>query len=96
MMTTDELLRLIEREDDYLLPQELMQQTTEKELIHELEVIFDKYQTRLQEEVKFRDRYLELVNYVFFRQLSRSSSTPKRNPFNNDVVSFIRSLPESA
>ncbi len=93
-MSTDDLIKTIE-EEEYILPKDILKNTSEDQLIKELEEIFEKYQKKIEEEKSFRSKYTELVNYVFFLNLSRSESKKKQHPLNENIVNYLLNFREA-
>lgn len=94
-MSTDNLVKEIE-ERDYILPKDILKQTSEDELVKQLEEIFSKHKKRIAEEPEFRRKYIELVNYVIILNLRKAKKEQKKSLFDKDLIQYLLSSTQTA
>ncbi len=87
-MSAKDLVKQIESKD-YILPKDIMEKMSEAELIELIEEIYKNYRKKLENEIEFRQRYTELVNYVFVTNSYKEKK--KKNLFDRSMINFLLS-----
>ena len=91
-MSTDKLIKELE-EQEYILPKDVLQGTSEDELVKQLEDIFNSHKDLLEANPEFRTKYIELVNYLFVLNLQKDKSDQKGTLFNEALIEYLLSSP---
>lgn len=76
-MSADQLIKEIEEKDD-ILPKDFLDDSSEDELISEIEEIYKDHRSLLDSEPGFKDKYIELVSYVYYWALSSEKFKDKQ------------------
>lgn len=89
-MSTKDLINEIEK-NEYILPKDILEGLTEAELINEIEEIFNKHKKKLENDVLFRQKYTELVNYIFVTNVYKPKKNKKKEIFDKKIIKYLLS-----
>jgi len=87
-MTKQELVNQL-KSTDTLLPQDVLKDTSLKQLVAMLKKVFDENMQELEADVNFRNNFTELVNYVYVRSLHETPAKREKNPFGDRLIAFL-------
>jgi RecG-like helicase len=87
-MSTDQLLIEL-KQNDNLLPQELLKDITLSDLTKSLIEIFDDHRDELEADLKLRANFTELINYIYLVTLSKKPEQRNKHIFSNQLTTFL-------
>lgn len=93
-MTNEQLLQEL-RQKETLLPQEFLKDTSVTNLTRSLAAIFESNRSDLEDDVRFRKNFTELVNYVYLTNLSKKPDQRKKDIFNIQLTNFLINTPQA-
>ena len=94
-MTTDELVSELKNKEN-ILPQEVLKNTTLEALAGDLMKIFQDNLTELEQDDRFKENYIELINYVYMVMLSREPKKRNKDIFNESMITYLLNTPHHA
>lgn len=86
-MSADQLIKEID-EKDAILPKDFLDDSSRDQLIQELEEIYSAHKDRLQSESGFKEKYIELVSYVYYWALSSGEYKDKKI-FDESLINYL-------
>lgn len=93
-MTTTQLIKELES-NNYVLPKDILAKISEEDLVRELQEIFEKYPKKIETEEAFREKYIELINYLLVVNLHREKKA-KKPLFDKSLITYLLSTPDMA
>lgn len=92
-MTTEELITQLEKQD-YILPKDILSHTDIDTLILQIEEIYQKHKDQIKEKQNFRNKYMELISYIYYVKLDNNK--PEEKLFSDTLINYLLDFPESA
>lgn len=93
-MNVQELIRELEKNKP-ILPKEILNSSSERELVSLIINIYESHPEKLKEKV-FQENFLYLVTYLYKLHLSRKTKQTKEPIFSSALIESLISLPEPA
>lgn len=94
-MQQQQLITIL-KQDDNLLPQDVLRNTDIKELVNDLVIIFETRKAELSEDARFKNNFTELVNYIYLMHLQTEPKHRSKKIFKDNLIAFLLNSPQPA